>query len=74
MQRIPTGQELQAARERAGLSTVAVARAAGLTDHSHLRKIERKEIEPNAATLRKVVNAIADLEEEREHADADRSA
>ena len=57
MQGIPTGPEIQAAREAAGLTTTEFAQLAGLADRSHLRKIERGG-GALVDTLRKIVAAL----------------
>lgn len=56
---ILTGKRLERARKAAGLSPEQLARAAGLHDRSHVRKIERDLISPQATTLRKIAGAIA---------------
>lgn len=61
MEDIPSGAEIEAARKAAGLSTAQLAEAAGLTDRSHLRKIERGAYDPKASTLRRIVKALAEV-------------
>ena len=55
---VPTGAEIQTAREAAGMSTTDLAVLAGLVDRSHLRKIERGLCDPPASTLRRIVKAL----------------
>ena len=61
MKAVPTGPEIEAARIQAGVSTNTLAAAAGLSNRSHLRKIERGKIDPRAGTLRKIVAALDKL-------------
>lgn len=58
METVPTGKQIEKARKRAGVSTDDLAAAAGLSNRSHLRRIERGIIDPQAGTLRRIVKAL----------------